>query len=90
MRGAFQARAALNDSQIDEAENCFSEAVEITTQTGGKWRELRCATTLAEHWRDQGHIDNARDLLAPVVDWFTEGFECADLREAKAFLDELK
>ena len=51
--------------------------------------ELRAATSLARLWRDQGKRDEARELLAPVYGWFTEGFNTRDLKEAKALLDEL-
>ena len=51
--------------------------------------ELRAATRLALLWRDQGKRDEARELLAPVYGWFTEGFDTLDLKEAKALLDEL-
>ena len=51
--------------------------------------ELRAATNLARLWRDQGKQAVARDLLAPVYGWFTEGFDTADLKDAKALLDEL-
>ncbi len=51
--------------------------------------ELRVAMSMARLWRDQGKRDEARDLLAPVYDWFTEGFDTLDLKEAKALLDEL-
>jgi predicted ATPase len=53
-----------------------------------RW-ELRAATSLARLWRDQERQSEAHDLLAPVYDWFTEGFETADLKDAKALLDEL-
>ncbi len=51
--------------------------------------ELRAATSLAGLWREDGKGDQARDLLAPFHGWFTEGFDTADLKEAKALLDEL-
>ena len=51
--------------------------------------ELRAATSLARLWRDQGRRAEARDLLAPVYGWFTEGFDTADLKDAKGLLDEL-
>ena len=51
--------------------------------------EPRAAMSMARLWRDQGKRDEARDLLAPVYGWFTEGFETLDLKEAKALLDEL-
>jgi predicted ATPase len=55
------------------------------------WRpELRAATSLARLWAEQGERQKAYDLLAPVYDWFTEGFETGDLKDAKALLDELR
>ena len=57
-------------------------------QQAKSW-ELRAAMSMARLWRDQGKRDEARDLLAPVYNWFTEGFDTPDLKEAKALLDEL-
>ena len=57
-------------------------------QSAKSW-ELRAATSLARLWRDQGQRAQARDLLAPVYDWFTEGFDTADLKDAKVLLDGL-
>jgi predicted ATPase len=51
--------------------------------------ELRAAMSLARLWRDQGKPDKARELIAPVYDWFTQGFDTLDLKEAKALLDAL-
>jgi predicted ATPase len=51
--------------------------------------ELRAATSLARLWRDQGKRNEARDLLAPIYGWFTEGFDTPDLKEAKALLEQL-
>ena len=51
--------------------------------------ELRAAMSLARLWRDQGKVSEARELLAPGYDWFTEGFDTRDLKEAKALLEEL-
>jgi predicted ATPase len=64
------------------------EVSEARRQRAKMW-ELRAAVSLARLWRDQGKRVGARDLLAPVYDWFTDGFETADLRDAKALLDEL-
>ena len=50
---------------------------------------MRAATSLARLWREQGRREEARELLAPLYDWFTEGFDTADLKAAKALLDEL-
>jgi predicted ATPase len=56
---------------------------------GARLWELRAATSLARLWRDQGRRAEARDLLAPVYGWFTEGFETRDLKDARGLLDEL-
>jgi class 3 adenylate cyclase/predicted ATPase len=72
-----------------EAEACFHRALEVAHQQSAKAFELRAATSLARLWADQGKRHDARDLLAPVYGWFTEGFDTADLKEAKALLDEL-
>ncbi len=58
-------------------------------QQQAKYRELRAAMSMARLWRDQGKRDEARELLAPVYGWFTEGFETRDLKEAKTLLEEL-
>ena len=63
-----------------------SLAVARSRQNPGK---LRAAMSMARLWRDQGKRDEARELLAPVYGWFTEGFETRDLKEAKALLEEL-
>ena len=57
-------------------------------QQAKSW-EMRTAMSMARLWRDQGKRDEARELLAPVYNWFTEGFDTLDLKEAKALLDEL-
>ena len=64
-------------------------ALEIGRQQGGRSLELRAARDLAELWAEQGERQKAHDFLALVYDWFTEGFESADLKNAKALLDEL-
>jgi predicted ATPase len=71
------------------AEDSFREAIVVAQRQSAKLWELRAATSLARLWRDQGRDDEARDLLAPVHGWFTEGFDTADLKEAKALLDAL-
>ena len=58
-------------------------------QQAKSW-ELRAAMSLARLWRDQGKVQQARELLAPVYGWFTEGFDTRDLKEAKALLGELR
>ena len=71
------------------AEASYHQSLAVATQQGTKMFELRAATSLARLWRDQGKRSEARELLAPVYGWFTEGFDTLDLREAKALLDEL-
>ena len=61
----------------------------IRAMQGAFLLKLRAATSLARLWRDQGKVQQARELLAPVYGWFTEGFDTRDLKEAKALLDEL-
>jgi class 3 adenylate cyclase/predicted ATPase len=72
-----------------QAEACFQEALAIAHQQQARSWELRAATSLARLWQAQGQRQEAHDLLAPVYGWFTEGFETADLHEAKALLEEL-
>jgi predicted ATPase len=75
--------------KIAQAEACFRRAARIARDKQVRSWELRAATSLARLWAEQGHRAEARDLLAPVYGWFTEGFDTADLRDAKALLDEL-
>ena len=62
----------------EEAEACFRKAIDIARQQQAKSWELRAATSLARLWQEQGKIEEARELLAPVYNWFAEGFETAD------------
>ena len=71
------------------AEDSFRLALTVAQQQSAKFWELRAATSLARLWRDQGKRTEARDLLAPVYGWFTEGFDTPVLKDAKALLDEL-
>jgi predicted ATPase len=71
------------------AASCFPEALTIAGRQQAKSLELRAAVSLARLWQQQGRRAEARDLLAPVYGWFTEGFDTADLQEAKALLVEL-
>jgi len=73
----------------DAAEELYRNALRIAQEQEAKLWELRAARSLARLRRDQGRRAEARDLLAPVYGWFTEGFDTADLKEAKALLDEL-
>ena len=72
-----------------KAEEYFEHALAVARQQQAKSWELRAAMSMARLWRDQGKRDEARDLLAPVYGWFTEGFDTLDLKEAKALLDQL-
>ena len=72
-----------------KAEGYFERALAIARQQQAKSLELRAAMSMARLWRDQGKRDEARELLAPVYGWFTEGFDTRDLKEAKALLDDL-
>jgi predicted ATPase len=71
------------------AETAFEEALSIARNQQAKSWELRAAMSLARLWRDQGKVQQARELVAPVYGWFTEGFDTRDLKEAKALLEEL-
>ena len=73
----------------EEAEACFHKAIAIAQKQQAKSWELRAATSLARLWQQQGKTAEAHDLLVPVYDWFTEGFDTADLQDAKALLTEL-
>lgn len=72
-----------------EAEACFLRAIEIARRQQAKSLELRAVTSLSRLWQSQGRKDEARQLLAEIYGWFTEGFDTKDLREAKALLEEL-
>jgi predicted ATPase len=72
-----------------EAATCFQQAMTIAQNQQAKSLELRAATSLARLWQQQGKHQEAHDLLAPVYGWFTEGFDTADLKDAKALLETL-
>ena len=84
-------RGDLLNATGDEAaaERSYHEALAVATKQSAKTLELRTAMSMARLWRDQGKRQEARELLAPVYGWFTEGFDTLDLKEAKALLDEL-
>jgi predicted ATPase len=73
-----------------EAEAELQLALTIARQQQARWWELRAATTLAEHWREEGRYLEACSLLTPIFDWFVEGFDTRDLKNAKELLEELK
>jgi predicted ATPase len=72
-----------------KAETCFKQALKVARGQNAKSLELRAATCLARLWQGQGKRAKARDTLAPIYDWFTEGFDTADLQEANVLLEEL-
>ena len=75
--------------EAGEAACYLQRAIDIARRQQAKSLELRAATSLARLWREQGKRAEARDLLAPVYGWFSEGFDTLDLKDAKALLDEL-
>ena len=81
------ALTALN--HVEDADECFQRALETARSQSARRFEVRTATSLARLWRSQGKAQQARELLAPVYGWFTEGFDTRDLKEAKALLEEL-
>jgi predicted ATPase len=80
----------LRQGHSDAAEELYRKALDIAEEQGAKLWELRATVSLARLRRDQGGHAEARDLLAPVYGWFTEGFDTADLKEARALLEALE
>jgi predicted ATPase len=82
---------ALNSPISDKAkaEEYFERSIAVARRQQAKLWELRAAMSMARLWRDQDKRDKARNILAPLYNWFTEGFDTRDLKEAKALLDEL-
>ena len=72
-----------------EAEACFHKAIEVARRLEAKSLELRAATSLAGRWRKQGKRNESRVLLFEIFGWFTEGFDTAEQKDAKALLDDL-
>ncbi|MBI3302733.1 MAG: hypothetical protein HYZ72_11765, partial [Deltaproteobacteria bacterium] len=87
-----QVKTSQNKSRASleaEAEECFWKAVEIARRQSAKSLELRAVMSLSRLWQRQGKKAEARRMLAEIYGWFTEGFDTADLKEAKALLEEL-
>jgi predicted ATPase len=82
----LRARATDQDT---EAENCFSQALNIARHQQAKSWELRAAVSLSRLWQRQGKCQEAQNLLDEIYGWFTEGFDTADLKAAKALLEDL-
>ena len=87
LRGELTGRVPHPDPA--KAEDSFRTALAIAREQGTRGYELRAASSLARLWREQGRRPEARELLAPVYGWFTEGFDTADLKDAKTLLAEL-
>jgi predicted ATPase len=87
LEGEFRLVCASHDATA--AEGSFWRSIEMARKQGAKSWELRASMSLARLWRDQGKVQQARELLAPVYGWFTEGFDTRDLKETKALLEEL-
>jgi predicted ATPase len=87
LRGELLLRG--DQADITEARSCFQRAIEIARQQSAKSWELRATTSLARLLASQGRREKARTMLVEIYNWFTEGFDTADLKDAKALLDEL-
>jgi len=87
LRGELHRNDPVGDRAA--AEQSYREALAVAQGQQAKSLELRAATSLVRLWRDEGRRDEGHELLAPVYDWFTEGFDTVDLKEAKALLDQL-
>ena len=88
LQGALLLRQVVPDAA--QAEACFQQALTVARCQQAKSWELRAATSLSRLWQRQGKRAAAYDLLAPIYGWFTEGFDTADLQEAKALLEALR
>jgi predicted ATPase len=88
LQGALLLRQPAPDAALAAA--CFQQALAIARRQQAKSWELRTAMSLSRLWQQQGKRAEAHQLLAPVYGWFTEGFDTADLRDAKVLLDELQ
>ena len=89
-RLAGEIAAMSPEPDLTKAETYFGRALAVARKQQAKSWELRAAMSMARLWRDRGKRQQARDLLAPVYGWFTEGFDTLDLKEAKALLDKLR
>jgi predicted ATPase len=87
LQGELFLQHPLPDTQ--QAEACFQQALTVARHQQAKSWELRAAISLSRLWQHQGKRTQAHELLAPVYGWFTEGFDTADLQEAKVLLEEL-
>jgi predicted ATPase len=89
LKGEILLHAACGVQNAALAEECFQQALAVARRQQARSWELRAAMSLSRLWQQQGKRTAARELLAPIYSWFTEGFDTADLQEAKALLEEL-
>jgi predicted ATPase len=79
----------INGENESEVESCFQQAISIAKQQATKWYELRAVMSLSRLWHKQGKTEEARRMLSEIYNWFTEGFDTVDLKEAKVLLETL-
>jgi predicted ATPase len=89
LQGGQRPKAHGTEQTVAEAEQSFRQALTVARRQQAKSLELRAAMSLSRLWQQQGKLAEARELLAPIYGWFTEGFDMADLQDAKALLEEL-
>jgi predicted ATPase len=89
LQGELLLAQAGDRQRVPEAEACLHQALDVARRQQARSWELRAATSLSRLWQQQGKCQEAYDLLAPIYGWFTEGFDTADLQEAKALLEAL-
>jgi predicted ATPase len=92
LKGELLLLSRVQEAQVhpeEEAETCFRRAIYIAQQQKARSWELRAAVSLGRIWRQQGKRPEARQMLSGIYNWFTEGFDTPDLKDAKALLDEL-
>jgi predicted ATPase len=85
----FLMQAEENTTRLSEAESCFHQAIEISRRQNAKSFELRAVISLSRLYEKQGKREEARQMLSEIYGWFTEGFDTADLREARKLLEQL-
>ena len=85
LKGELVLQSGVRSLEL-EAEECFHQSIAVARKQEAKSLELRTATSLARLWQQQGKKAEARELLTPIYNWFTEGFDTADLKDAKALL----
>jgi len=92
LKGETTLQSTLGDRESAvrrEAESCFEQALEVARTQSAKSLELRAATSLARLWQQQGKQTEAHELLSGIYNWFTEGFDTKDLKDAKPLLEDL-